>query len=566
MNIAIAAYGPSNSARALKESLEALGHRVSYRHPDMSRIRTNRTADLVINWGISNIDNFNHLRFVSDRSLNISEAVNRAANKFSAFRAMNGEVSIPDFTTSRADAERWIRQGHRVYCRTQLRGNSGDGIVVARSPEQMVSANLYVKGLDVAHEFRFHVMNGVVIDAVRKSWREDVPEEERNMDVRNHANGSVFVRGSRSLERALQDPNAINAALSAVNSLGLDFGAVDLVLTEQGEYKVLEVNTACGLEGTTLERYTQAFHAVLTGNLPETVANLTETTQEERTVMNLSQGRPGLQVIFNPTNSRIQSLTAGNQYTIESVGRTVFRVRGDDGQIRGYNPIHFTPAAPEAPAAPAAPRVVPEPEGCNTSVPQDDPRRIIELDDGTYTNPTGTVIIGEGVQQLPEGTEVTVERIGQGETSLGLFVGILYQDNLYFLPKRLFSNGTTSGINLDPNAPAPVIARDSNGRRLNTGNHVVVLGGSASVAAGTLGTVASITEDSVTVTKESGGTVNISAERLRFLTPSDYQLRISRREALQQQENTNISIGNSNYRVLSRDLPAIKEMVRRFSV
>ena len=48
-------------------------------------------------------------------------------------------------------------------------------------------------------------------------------------------------------------------AQNAVEALGLDFGAVDIILGKNGIWYVLEVNTACGLEGTTLEKYCEQF-------------------------------------------------------------------------------------------------------------------------------------------------------------------------------------------------------------------------------------------------------------------------------------------------------------------
>jgi D-alanine-D-alanine ligase-like ATP-grasp enzyme len=48
-------------------------------------------------------------------------------------------------------------------------------------------------------------------------------------------------------------------SISAVNTLGLDFGAVDLIVAKDGRVYVLEVNTAPGIEGITLEKYVKAF-------------------------------------------------------------------------------------------------------------------------------------------------------------------------------------------------------------------------------------------------------------------------------------------------------------------
>jgi D-alanine-D-alanine ligase-like ATP-grasp enzyme len=46
----------------------------------------------------------------------------------------------------------------------------------------------------------------------------------------------------------------------AIKSLGLDFGAIDMIYNERrNQYYVLEVNTACGLTGTTLDKYVEVF-------------------------------------------------------------------------------------------------------------------------------------------------------------------------------------------------------------------------------------------------------------------------------------------------------------------
>jgi glutathione synthase/RimK-type ligase-like ATP-grasp enzyme len=47
-------------------------------------------------------------------------------------------------------------------------------------------------------------------------------------------------------------------AVHCVSALGLDFGAVDVIENKKGSW-ILEVNTAPGLEGQTLEVYRSAF-------------------------------------------------------------------------------------------------------------------------------------------------------------------------------------------------------------------------------------------------------------------------------------------------------------------
>ena len=49
-------------------------------------------------------------------------------------------------------------------------------------------------------------------------------------------------------------------AIKAVQALGLDFGGVDIVETPDGTGYVIEVNTACGLHGTTITKYCEAIN------------------------------------------------------------------------------------------------------------------------------------------------------------------------------------------------------------------------------------------------------------------------------------------------------------------
>lgn len=62
---------------------------------------------------------------------------------------------------------------------------------------------------------------------------------------RNYANGYAF-----ELVRSPDVPRiAVDLAAQAVTALRLDFGAVDILQTVVGEYALLEVNTAPGVEG-----------------------------------------------------------------------------------------------------------------------------------------------------------------------------------------------------------------------------------------------------------------------------------------------------------------------------
>jgi hypothetical protein len=170
--------------------------------------------------------------------------------QFKRFHENN--VSAPEFTTDRAVAAGWLPDS-AVVCRTLLRGSEGRGIVVAETADQIVAAPLYTKYVKKKKEFRVHVLNGKVID-VQEKRRKGEFDGERDTRIRNVHNGYVFCRDG------VVEPNALrDLALSAVGSLGYTLGAVDIVFNEHhGKCFVLEVNSTPGMEGTTLEKYSDA--------------------------------------------------------------------------------------------------------------------------------------------------------------------------------------------------------------------------------------------------------------------------------------------------------------------
>lgn len=215
---------------------------------------------MVINWGATKFPE--RVRNSQGTVLNSFERVNRAGNKLLAFRDMenNPNVRIPDFTTDRSVAEAWINDGLLVVCRTSLRGHSGHGIVLSQTIDELVDAPLYVKYVKKLKEFRVHIGGDTIIDVQEKRRRNDY-EGETNNQVRNHHTGWVYCR-----ENIVEPTELRDMARSALLALGLDFGAVDIIYNQhRDECTVLEVNTAPGLEGTTLTSYTNYFTELLNG-------------------------------------------------------------------------------------------------------------------------------------------------------------------------------------------------------------------------------------------------------------------------------------------------------------
>lgn len=248
----------SSSAKALAQELGV--QRV--RHDGKFR---NNHNHLIVNWGSSRMPEFR-----VDRFLNHPMSVRRASCKHASFISLEeAGVSIPEWTTDSQTALGWINNGEAVVARKVLNGHSGRGIVLCDPKldplectdthrSSLISAPLYVKYVKKQDEYRYHVFNNEVIDIQMKKKRQETPNEEVNYQIRNHSNGFIYARDGINPPISLQ-----RLACDAVRALNLHFGAVDIIWNARKEQGyVLEVNTACGLEGQTLSSYADAIRRV----------------------------------------------------------------------------------------------------------------------------------------------------------------------------------------------------------------------------------------------------------------------------------------------------------------
>lgn len=218
-----------------------------------------RGKKVMLNWGHSN-PLFNT---VGVTVLNLPNAVAVASNKLKALVKMKAEgINVPDFTTDITVARTWIEEERIVLCRTLLRANSGKGIVVAKEVDDLVTAPLYVKYVRKEKEYRLHVFRGQVIDIIEKRKRSGFQDNNLySKYIRSCDSGWVFCRDNVTVDEATR-----TEAINAVSALGLDFGAVDIVMNKKDNRPVvLEVNTAPGLVGTTISRYKEAVESWLRG-------------------------------------------------------------------------------------------------------------------------------------------------------------------------------------------------------------------------------------------------------------------------------------------------------------
>lgn len=256
-------YSYNRFSKGSRDLAQSLGvRRIKHRG---SRFRPG-PGKTVVNWGCGE-ENFPDELFFCN-IINDPVSVSLCSNKLKFFERMSeaeGGPRLPDYLTSRDAVLESLTGDNSVewVARTRLQGHSGAGIVLLKGntpPEEIPEARLYTKYVKKESEWRVHILGGEVIDVQRKARSREVADEDVNWRVRNHANGFIFARN----EGRDTPEDVINQALASVAASGLDFGAVDVLYNRhEGLAYVIEINTAPGLTGTTLENYTEAFRRFL---------------------------------------------------------------------------------------------------------------------------------------------------------------------------------------------------------------------------------------------------------------------------------------------------------------
>lgn len=244
-----AAKGMFKSAYKLKAALiPETQRKVLIVRSDSPRFKP-QESDINLNWG--NSKRYNYL----GTNINSPLAIGIAVNKLETFKTLQDKCNIPEWTTETDVAESWWDNNITFLARHKLTGFGGDGIelIEPKVGEDFKEAPLYVQYKKKKKEFRVHVFKGEVIDITQKKKRKDF-EGEVNTKIRNYANGWVYCR------EGIEEPADLREqARLAIESLGLHFGAVDIIWNEkENKSYVLEINTAPGLERTTIEAYKNA--------------------------------------------------------------------------------------------------------------------------------------------------------------------------------------------------------------------------------------------------------------------------------------------------------------------
>lgn len=253
----------NNYTKGGKALAAALGLHFLKRDYLKADLRESLTSEnlVIINWGSFDIP----ANLPVKKIVNHPDNVRTCADKLKFFDTVSGSVRIPEYTKDGSKALEWQNSGIEVMGRSR-RGSGGEGIYFFEEDlANWSSSDFWVQYKKKKDEYRVHVCGDEVIAVQKKALRTtdhtgaSIDTSTVDYRIRNLENGFVFKRHGIS-----PPEDVIKQAKAAISAVKLDFGAVDVIYNSfEGKGYVLEVNTAPGLEGTTVEDYKNALNKMI---------------------------------------------------------------------------------------------------------------------------------------------------------------------------------------------------------------------------------------------------------------------------------------------------------------
>lgn len=204
-----------------------------------------RRPDYLIRWGTRSGAGYRPAEGV----INSQSALRNNADKLDSLRQLdNAGLPVPRYTTDRDEISETFGYPALGRAESHTRGEDINLIMQWRDAYLTSGNDYFVEYIPTDFEYRMHVVDGEVIKIHEKRLRS---EADNHPFIRNHETGWVFVEPR-------DEPPSEQLAIDAVGALGMDFGAVDMIRSEDGEPYILEVNSAPSLEESNLERYGDA--------------------------------------------------------------------------------------------------------------------------------------------------------------------------------------------------------------------------------------------------------------------------------------------------------------------
>lgn len=165
------------------------------------------------------------------------------------------KIPCPEYTTDIEVARNWIRGGSTVVCRNRIRGQAGNGIVLADNLDDLVESKVYTKYIPKKREFRVNIFKDKILNIREKVGKAG----NSNTKIRTPANGYSTVQLREAAPTGIRE-----LALAAAKVSQSDFKGVDICYNQLRNYLfVLEVNSGPAIEGASVRDYANAIREEL---------------------------------------------------------------------------------------------------------------------------------------------------------------------------------------------------------------------------------------------------------------------------------------------------------------
>lgn len=190
-----------------------------------------------------------HLDDVWGTVINTANAIELCSHKFKSLEVMEqAGVNVPAFAVDPLELREIC--GYPLLGRKYRHARGTDIKLCLQNKDFRNRCDYYIAYIPTKREYRVHVVGDEVIRIQGKFL--DIPSEAKSW-IRNYTSGYRF----RSPRLRLR-PDRLEMSVKAVKSLGLHFGAVDLIIGDDDLCYVLEVNTAPSCSPLTLTAYAVA--------------------------------------------------------------------------------------------------------------------------------------------------------------------------------------------------------------------------------------------------------------------------------------------------------------------
>lgn len=200
-------------------------------------------GDFLIRWGSSLHPEMDEQY---ERVINPAQGILNATNKLLSLEILS-EAGLDVPAWSEDPMELIEIYGYPILGRKLRHARGTDIQLCLQERDFRRRRDFYTAYIPTNREFRVHVVGNQAVRVQGKYL--DFPEQKKAW-IRNYESGYRF-RNPRLRMR----PERLQAAISAVSVLGLDFGAVDMLIGDDNSTYILEVNTAASCSPLTGAAY-----------------------------------------------------------------------------------------------------------------------------------------------------------------------------------------------------------------------------------------------------------------------------------------------------------------------